>query len=208
MQGFTPVAPTEQQPGDKIGGNIRNKGENKMIIETKRLILRPWCEDDAEELFRYAADPRIGPAAGWKEHESVEESREIIKNVLSADEIYAVVLKSTGLPVGSVGIKTGEQSNLLRSSDEGEIGYWIGVPYWGQGLIPEAVSALQERAFNELGMKLLWCAYYRGNDRSKRVQEKCGFKYHHTVSQVPTSAGDMRTEIVNILTREDWAACK
>lgn len=62
-------------------------------------------------------------------------------------------------------------------SEEAEIGYWIGKPYWGQGLSPEAVKALLPRCFNELGIDIVWCGYYEGNDRSKRVVEKCGFIY-------------------------------
>lgn len=49
-----------------------------MILETERLILRPWCEDDANELYKYASDPEVGPPAGWLPHTSVENSREII----------------------------------------------------------------------------------------------------------------------------------
>ena len=71
-----------------------------MVFETKRLILRPWEESDAEDLFEYAKDPRVGPIAGWPAHTSVENSREIIRTVLSADETYAVVLKETGKPIG------------------------------------------------------------------------------------------------------------
>ena len=55
-----------------------------MGMEMKRLILRPWTEADAESLYEYAKDPRVGPIAGWPVHTSVENSREIIKNVLSA----------------------------------------------------------------------------------------------------------------------------
>ena len=57
------------------------------IIETARLILRPWKEDDAESLFRYAHDPEVGPIAGWPPHTSVENSLEIIRTVFSAPEI-------------------------------------------------------------------------------------------------------------------------
>ena len=74
-----------------------------MELETKRLILRPWTLEDAEELFRYAKDPEVGPAAGWDPHTSVENSREIIKTVLSEEGTFAVVRKETGLPVGSAG---------------------------------------------------------------------------------------------------------
>ncbi|MEE0897739.1 MAG: GNAT family N-acetyltransferase, partial [Acutalibacteraceae bacterium] len=64
-----------------------------MEILTERLILRPWKETDAESLYKYAKDPQVGPIAGWPVHTSVENSREIIKEVLSANETYAVCLK-------------------------------------------------------------------------------------------------------------------
>ena len=72
-------------------------------IETERLILRPWRESDAAACYRYASDPRIGPMCGWKVHESEEESREIIRNVLSAAMQYAVTLKGEDEPIGSIG---------------------------------------------------------------------------------------------------------
>ena len=61
-----------------------------MELFTERLILRPWNESDAEILYEYAKDDRVGPIAGWPVHTSVENSREIIKSVLSAPETYAV----------------------------------------------------------------------------------------------------------------------
>ena len=123
-----------------------------MHLETERLLLRPWTPEDAESLYKYASDDRVGPIAGWNTHKSVEESRQIIHDVLSAEETYAVVLKETNEPVGSIGLLIGEKSNLDLPENEGEIGYWIGVPYWGRGLIPEAVNALIRHAFEELSL--------------------------------------------------------
>ena len=57
-------------------------GEKKMKLETTRLLLRPWKESDAESCYEYAKDPQVGPSAGWPVHTSVENSREMIKNVL------------------------------------------------------------------------------------------------------------------------------
>lgn len=165
------------------------------MLQTERLILRPWEENDAEELFRYAQDLRVGPIAGWPPHTSVEHSREVIREVLSAPETYAVVLKETGLPVGSVGLLFEGNANAPVGADEAEVGYWIGVPYWGQGLIPEAVREIQRHAFEDLGLRGLWCGNYDGNTNSQRVQEKCGFAYHHTNENVPCELmGDVRTE--------------
>lgn len=176
-----------------------------MILETERLLLRPWEENDAEELYKYAKNPEVGPIAGWPPHTSVENSREIIKNVLSAEETYAAVLKTTGKPVGCVGIMTGVNSNINIGRNEGEIGYWLGVPYWGQGLIPEAVRKLMRHGFEDLRLLKLWCVYSEGNTKSKRVQEKCGFKYHHTEKdKLCPLMNDIRTEIVSCITREEW----
>ena len=105
-----------------------------MILETGRLILRRWEEADAEELYQYAKDPAVGPIAGWPPHTSVENSREIIRDVLTAPETYAVVLKETGKPVGSIGIMFGKNGNAPMGEQEAEIGYWIGVPYVGTGI--------------------------------------------------------------------------
>lgn len=176
-----------------------------MILETERLILRPWSEDDAEALYEYAKHPEVGPIAGWPIHTSVENSRDIIREVLSAPGIYAVVLKDENKPVGSVGLTIGEASNLDIPDTEGEIGYWIGVPYWGQGLIPEAVRELMRYGFETLHMEKLWCGYFDGNIKSKRAQEKCGFRYHHTNENIHWALmDDIRTEHITCMTREEW----
>lgn len=99
----------------------------KERFETERLILRPWNTGDAEELYRYAKDERVGPTAGWPVHTSVENSREIIADVLTAEGTYAVVLKENNLPVGSIGLLLGGASDLVTADTEAEIGYWIGV---------------------------------------------------------------------------------
>ena len=109
-----------------------------MVFETKRLILRPWEETDAEECYKYAKDDRVGPAAGWPVHTSVENSRQIIRDVLMKPEIYAIVWKETGLPIGSIGL---HRNDLAVKEDEMELGYWLGVPYWGRGIAPEAAES-------------------------------------------------------------------
>ena len=176
-----------------------------MTLETDRLILRPWKEDDAEYLYEYASHPDVGPIAGWPVHISVEDSRGVIRDVLSATDTYAIVLKETGHPVGSIGLMIGEASNLKVPDNEGEIGYWIGVPYWGQGLVPEAVREIMRYGFEDKQLDKIWCGYFDGNTKSKRVQEKCGFHFHHTAENVPCAIeGVFRTEHVNCLTKEEW----
>ena len=152
-----------------------------MIFETKRLILRPWREEDAEDLYLYASDPEVGPPAGWQPHTSVENSREIIRTVLSAHETYAICHKEDGRAIGSIGF---HRNDLAVLSDEYELGYWIGKPFWGRGLVPEASQELLRYAFEDLHMERIWCGYYDGNHKSRRVQEKLGFVYHHTTEGI------------------------
>jgi len=176
-----------------------------MILTTERLILRPWQEEDAQCLYEYAKDPRVGPIAGWPPHTSVENSREVIKNVLSGEGIYAVCLKGDNKPIGAVSLTLGKKSNFDIPDTEGEIGYWVGVPFWGQGIIPEAVRELIRWGFEDLKLEKIWCGYFDGNTKSKRVQEKCGFVYHHTNKDIHWELmNDIRTEHVTCLTKEQY----
>lgn len=176
-----------------------------MILETKRLILRPWRDEDAKDLYKYASDPDVGPIAGWPVHTGVENSLEIIRDVLAVAETYAVCLKENNKAIGSISLKMGDATDMTDQEDECELGYWIGKPYWGYGLIPEAARELLRHGFEELGMKKIWCGYYDGNEKSKRVQEKLGFVYHHTTEGIELSlVNDVRTGHVSCLTRAEW----
>ena len=178
-----------------------------MILETERLVLRPWVDDDAEDLYRYASDPDIGPAAGWETHVSVEDSLEVIRTLLSLPEKYAIVPKALGHPAGSIGLSLGAQSNIGLPEGEGELGFWIAKPLWGRGLMPEAVRELLRRCFCDLGLGKVWCGYYVGNDRSRRVQEKCGFVYRRTLENQPCRIEGVYHDVnVNCITREEWEA--
>lgn len=176
-----------------------------MIFETQRLILRPWQSSDAESLYEYAKDPDIGPIAGWFAHKSIEESKEIISSVLSKPENYAVCLKTDNRAIGSISLILCDDTDMTDKNDECELGYWIGKPFWGMGYIPEAVRELERYAFEELGMSAVWCGFYDGNDKSKRVQEKCGFIYQFTSYDVDVPImKEKRIGHVSLLTKQWW----
>ena len=173
-----------------------------MIIETERLILRPWQESDVDALLEYASDPRIGLAAGWPPHTDRESSLEIIRNTLAVEGNFAVTLKGEDKAIGSIGIFAAYR--LKIAEDQPEIGYWIAAPFWGQGLIPEAVRELMRRNFEENGEKLLWCAHYEGNNKSRRVIEKCGFSYVLKQEEDAPLLNEKRICHYYKITREDW----
>ena len=92
-----------------------------MEFTTERLILRPWTIADAEDLYNYAKDERVGPIAGWAPHKSVEESAEIIQTVFAQKEVYAVALKENNRAIGCIGILIGKNSNFEITETEGEV---------------------------------------------------------------------------------------
>ena len=94
----------------------------QMVIETERLLLRPWADADAPALYRMASDERVGPAAGWPVHESEDESLHIIRTVLSGGSVFCIELKETGSPAGCAGLTMPKDSFLEIDDDEAELG--------------------------------------------------------------------------------------
>ncbi|MBR6285008.1 MAG: GNAT family N-acetyltransferase [Muribaculaceae bacterium] len=145
------------------------------IMENKRLLLRPWRESDAEVLFTLASNPDVGPRAGWPPHKSVEESREIIRTIFNNDSTWAVVLKETGEVVGAIGYGPSCDCNLPAREGEPLTGYWVGKPYWNQGICTEALRLMLEHIAKTTNFPSLISGHFIDNPASGRVMEKCGF---------------------------------
>ena len=147
------------------------------VIETDRLLLRPWQMKDAKDLYEYAKSDLVGPSAGWAPHDSLKTSQEVIKNFIDSGEVYAIALRSTGKVIGSIGIHDRMPDNSDRSEGQKEIGYVLNPAYWGKGYMPETVEAIIAFCFEDLGINKLWCGHFIDNLKSKRVIEKTGFTY-------------------------------
>lgn len=175
------------------------------MLKTERLILRRWEDSDAESLFEYASDPDVGPIAGWPPHQSIEESRDVIKNVFSGKEAYAICLQTDDRAIGAIELKLNGHTDLTERDDECELGYWLGKPFWGQGIMPEAVKEILRHAFEKIGMTKVWAGYYEGNLKSKRVQEKSGFRYQWKSEGVDVPLmHEKRTGHVSSMTKDQW----
>lgn len=173
-------------------------------LETGRLLLRPWTQEDAADLYEYARDPRVGPVAGWPTHKSEEESREIIRTVFAKPGVFAMELKDSGKVVGSIGFTDSHREELPQPDDE--LGYCLSPACWGQGLTPEAAREILRYGFEELGLSTIWCNYYEGNEKSKRVIEKCGFPYRFSQDSEVSLLDEVRLTHYHALTREEWRA--
>lgn len=144
-----------------------------MILETKRLLLRPLTMADAPQVYAYSREQNVGPNAGWKPHESIGETRGVLKAVfLGRDGIFAMVLRETDRIIGSVGLLPDPK----RQNDAAMmLGYAMSETQWGRGLMPEAADAVLHYGFDTLGLALISAYVYPDNRRSARVLEKLGF---------------------------------
>lgn len=151
-------------------------------LETERLWLREWRLEDAEEMYRYAKDERVGPMAGWAPHSSIEETRDVIRMFQEEQDVWAVTLKATGQVIGSIGLHDRRPDPLIQDDSQREIGYVLSPEHWGQGFVPEATNEMIRHGFEDLHLKRIWCGHFDFNLQSKRVVEKCGFVYKFTKS--------------------------
>ena len=175
------------------------------MLKTERLLLRRWEDSDAENLYEYAKDPDVGPIAGWPPHQSVDESRNVIRTVFQGKEAYAICLKTDEKAIGAIELKLNGHTDMTDRDDECELGYWLGKPFWGQGIMPEAVKEILRHAFEEIGMTKVWVGYYEGNSKSRRVQEKCGFRYQRKSEGVDVPLmHEKRIGHVSSMTKDQW----
>ena len=158
---------------------LEDINNSEIKIETARLKLRPWEEKDADDLFEYASVPGVGEAAGWKHHETREESLKVVKLFIAQHRCFAIEEKESGKVIGSISL---EQSNeeVFKDAAIGdninEAGYVIAKDYWGKGYATEAVRGLLSYAFFMLHLDAVTCGHFKDNTASKNVIEKCGFK--------------------------------
>lgn len=157
---------------------------NNTIIETERIILRAFKEEDLNDFYEYASVEGVGEMAGWLHHKSISESKKILEMFITNDKTFAIVYKENNKVIGSIGIEEYEMEDKLSEFNNyrgREIGFVLSKDYWGRGLIPETVKAVIDYLFNKLDLDFLLCGHFNYNTQSKRVQEKCGFVPYRTL---------------------------
>ena len=152
------------------------------ILETDRLILRPFRAEDAKAMFdNWASDPEVTKFLSWPAYKSIDDAHTILKIWLEGYEKtdfyqWAIVLKGLDQPIGSISVVNSETKVAMA-----EIGYCIGKPWWGRGIMPEAVKAVMAYLFREVGMQRLEVGHDPNNPASGAVIRKCGFQYEGTL---------------------------
>ena len=173
-----------------------------VIIKTERLTLRPWRESDLDDFFEYASVAGVGEAAGWSHHKTKEESKTILDIFIKEKKTFAIEYE--GKVIGSIGIEKYHEEIMpeLDGRLGRALGFVLSKEYWGNGLMPEAAAAVIKWLFDETGLDFIVCGHHPDNLRSKRVQEKCGFKPYKK-STFRTTWGESRESCVNILFRDE-----
>lgn len=142
------------------------------LIETERLILRPLCKADADDVFEWVGDPVVNRYMPYPVYQNVEQVKRWIQTIRPEDYEFGFVLKETGKVIGAGSIG-------LNAERRYELGYNLNRQYWGKGYATEAAQAMLNWAYQKLGARVFAASYATANAASGRVLQKCGFQFDH-----------------------------
>lgn len=169
-------------------------------LETERLILRKFQEDDLEDFYEYAKMETVGPNAGWTPHQNIDFSKEILRSFINGDEVWAICHKTDRKVIGSVGLhKKADDKQEVNY----EIGYVLSTPYEKQGLMTEAIKAVLEFIFLDLKLEKVLVAHFLENTKSSRLIQKFPFKFLRNIEYNSRDFG-IKTSKLYVMTKQDF----
>ena len=175
------------------------------ILETKRLILRRFRLDDAEDMYRnWASDPEVTRYLTWPCHSSPEATRGLLEQWAEryADGSvfnWAIEFRAAQQVIGNIAaVKLNEEIGSA------EIGYCLSRRYWGQGIMPEALIAVMRYLFDEAGINRIAAYHDVNNPKSGRVMEKAGMKYEGTLRQAEKNNQGICDVVLRAALRNEW----
>lgn len=179
----------------------RNIDISEVTLKTERLLLRPWKTEDLQDFFEYASVDGVGQPAGWLPHKNIDESKTILKMFI--DGKRALALEYNGKVIGSISIDEYDEAEFPEFNDKyvGELGYQLSKDFWGQGFMPEAVTAVIGYLFETVNLDVIICSHFNDNEQSKRVQEKCGFKHYKPI-KLETRYGAIKDSWASIISKQ------
>ncbi len=148
-------------------------------LETPRLILRPVNQNDLSDIHEICTMPEVAEGAGWSISENLDMSAQKMLEYMDDNETVAVVLKETNKMIGTVSLQKRywPMYPINRKLRGRELGFDLNKNYWGRGLMPEAVRAVCDCCFRELGYDFLTAGHFAENTKSARAIEKSGFTF-------------------------------
>jgi len=169
-------------------------------IDTQRLHLRHFLEQDAQDVYEYASDAQTIQYLTWPAHKSVQESKKIIIHLLSNEGTYAIVLKETGKVIGCIDLR-------IVSYTEASFGYVLNRTYWNQGFMSEALQAVLSYMFQDLGIETVESCHETENPASGAVMKKCCMQWTHLAKQ-ETMFGKTTDNDHYCMTKNAWTQRK
>jgi ribosomal-protein-alanine N-acetyltransferase len=149
-------------------------------VLTPRLRLRPIATGDVDELWPFVSDPQVSRLLSWSAHKDRSETDAFIASQIEArakGTDLTWVIEHEGRARGCIGLHGISWEFRAWRIDRAELGYWLAPPLWGRGLMTEAATAATRWAFETLGLHKLTVGHIEGNQASKRIIEKIGFRF-------------------------------
>lgn len=180
------------------------KHQGTVTLRTPRLVLRRLALSDAELMYtNWAGDPAVTEHLSWPAHVSAQATAEYLSTVIpgyAANDCYlwAIELKIPGEPIGTIGVV-----GMNETIGEAEIGYCIGRPWWAQGLMTEAASAVADFLFSQVEINRLVIKHASDNPASGAVAMKLGMSHEGCLRQgIRTNQGLEDAEVWSLLTSD------
>lgn len=170
------------------------------VLETQRLQLRPYSEEDIPELLPLIGAREVAATTMRIPHPYVEQdARQFLDRIQIDDEVrLGIRLRADGRLIGGVGLR------LNRPQEHAELGYWIGVPYWGNGYATEAAREIVRHGFEDMELHRIFASHFKGNGASGRVLAKLGMRYEGCQREHVQKWGQfIDSELYGIL-RSEW----
>ena len=178
------------------------------MIETERLILRNFREEDIDDYFEFVSQEDVLTRVDADPYTDKEKAREKLISESQKPLRFAIVLKENNKVIGNISLndpKPGRYDGINIDEHTKELGYILSHDYWGKGIVPDAGKALFDYAFKKLGTTKIVCGTKTLNKQSVRVQEKLGLKLHSIRENAGTWInGEPCGYIRTIITKEGW----
>ncbi|SHK29194.1 Protein N-acetyltransferase, RimJ/RimL family [Hathewaya proteolytica DSM 3090] len=173
-------------------------------IETERLLLREWHENDLQDLLELLQDERVAKCSGGRTILDVDDCRNSLHCFMKSGLSWAISLHSSDKVIGFIGI---DNISLDKNHDHLNscyIGYTINTDYWNKGFATEATKALIKHLLEIEQRDEIWTSHYNFNSQSKRVIEKCGFIYRFSKEKsLKTLDGKIVQELCYSITKQN-----
>lgn len=173
--------------------------QDNQVLESDRLILRPFKLSDVEDVFLYASDDVVTRYLRWSPHKDTSETEQSLrKHFINKPGVFAITLKKDNKCIGCIELR------VVIEHDKASFGYVLNREYWSKGYMTEALNLVLDLAFAKLKLNRVESTHYVGNEASGRVMAKCGMKYEGQGIQEVKIKDKYHDVVHYAILRDDW----